>query len=106
MRSTTAGMGTPGGEGVIHSPRSIVMSAITPRKGARMTVFASSALATWIWVRSCATRARDVPLVPRLVEHLLGEDLVAHQPFGARQLLLGEVAPQAGLLLRLPRRVQ
>ncbi len=57
MRSSTAGIGTPGGAGVIHSPTSVLQSATTPANGARTTVSSSSARATPTWARAWSRAA-------------------------------------------------
>ena len=41
IRSSTGGIGSAGGEGVVHSPTSMKVSATTPSKGARSTVLSS-----------------------------------------------------------------
>ena len=54
MRSRTGGMGRAGGEGDVHSPSSMKVSATMPSKGARRTV-----LSSWAWARATAESARS-----------------------------------------------
>ena len=56
IRSITPGTNVMGGEGVIHSPRSAVISARTPANGARTSVLDSSA-----WTRVTSARASSTP---------------------------------------------
>ena len=58
MRTITGGIGRPGGDGVIHSPTSVVTSATTPSNGARSTVFSRVTRATSSAAWACAMRAR------------------------------------------------
>ena len=54
MRSRTGGTGIAGGEGEVHSPSSMKVSATMPSKGARRTV-----LSSWAWARATADSARS-----------------------------------------------
>ena len=54
MRSRTGGMGRAGGEGEVHSPSSMKVSATMPSKGALRTVWSS-----WAWARATAETARS-----------------------------------------------
>ena len=60
MRSSTGGIGSAGGEGVVHSPTSMKRSATMPSKGARSTVLSSSASRG----PSPSPRARPPPAPP------------------------------------------
>jgi len=57
MMSTTAGAWRSGGDGVIHSPTSTATSAITPSKGARITIFSNSTSIAAIWALALSTSA-------------------------------------------------
>jgi hypothetical protein len=100
----TGGIGRPGGEGVIHSPTSVVTSATTPSAGARRTVFsrftraAASRLGLPIRARRCrARRRRRVAPALELVEPLDRDELLAGERLVARQLALELLGRPAGL---------
>jgi hypothetical protein len=58
----TGGIGRPGGDGVIHSPTSVVNSATIPSKGARRIVFSR-------FTRAAARAACAWPIRARAASH-------------------------------------
>ena len=106
MRSRTGGMGSAGGEGEVHSPSSMKVSATMPSKGARRVVWRSwaRARATAEAARSTVARAarhaasRGARLAVDAVDLVRGHDSLRGEAARPVALALGALGGEAGLV--------